>query len=385
MQGTLTVEPGDGGGGDDLPLPSLDDAPGGPVTLGHVVPTPTSLTVHGDAMYIASWGTGTIFRAPILDGGLLGAAESFATGFSNPLGVQVDEHGVVYVADSHPSARADRATAGRVTAIPPEGGDRAAVGQTLVDELPNGRHNTNGMAVHDGRLYITNGNSTDDGLGGGEPEEPLSGSLVSIALPALPLDPAAAPVVVDPADGLAVPGLQVEAIGMRNDYDVAFRPGTSEAWITMNGLDMQDPYGEDLLLVADVADGDIEDFGFPGCQYAAGDPNPAQNTNPAVTDTCGDDHVPPAALLGLHTSADGLAFGPAGTTFEGAVYIARFGNFFGSQVVGHDVAMVPVAADGTAGEAQTFLPGPAPLDLTFGPAGLYVADFSGVITLIPAP
>ena len=41
---------------------------------------------------------------------------------------------------------------------------------------------------------------------------------------------------------------------MRNLYDVAFRPSTNEAWIPMNGPDMQDlPFGEDLLNRVDVS------------------------------------------------------------------------------------------------------------------------------------
>ncbi len=54
----------------------------------------------------------------------------------------------------------------------------------MISGLPNGRHNTNGLAIGaDGMLYITNGNSTDSGFGeeGGAPEvQPYSGSVLRV-------------------------------------------------------------------------------------------------------------------------------------------------------------------------------------------------------------
>jgi hypothetical protein len=148
----------------------------------------------------------------------------------------------------------------------------------------------------------------------------------------------------------------------------------------MNGLDDQDPYGEDLLLKANIADtADVEDFGFPGCVYAAGG-EVAQNRNPDVSDQCDPTQiVPPEALLGLHVSADGLAFGP-----DGDLYIALFGNNPGEIPAGHKVIRVPIEPDGTAGEPhEVVVDGGSPLDVAFGPAGLYVADFAAnTITLV---
>lgn len=379
MNGVLTVN--------EAVVPGLPDVPSAPdtsdlpaVSVAGTVPTPTSLTVNGDNMYVASYATGSVYELPILAGGLLGNGTIYASGFSSPLGIAFAPDGTLFVADSHPSARDDRGTAGRVSAIPAGGGDLATVGRVVVDELPNGRHNTNGMAVHNGRLYITNGNSTDDGVAGGDPEEPLSGTLVSVDLDAEGIVVAAPPAPL-PA------GLTVEAIGMRNDYDVAFRPGTDEAWITVNGPDAFDPYGEDTLVAATVGDGIVEDFGFPACLYTA-DPNlPRVKQNPVVaaTHTCGA-HVEPKALVGLHVSADGLAFGPEDDFWRGDVFIAEFGNFFGDEIVGHKVLRVPVDANGNAGTPVDFFVGPAPLDVTFGDAGLYVADFAtGQITLLSAP
>lgn len=379
MHGVLSVTAADGPGPPPLPTPN---GPAGALAVAAVVPTPTSVTVHDGSLYAASYATGTVYELPILEGGLLGPAAAYATGVNLPLGIVFDDAGWLYVADSHPSARPDRSTAGRVWAIPPGGGDTSAIGEVVVDELPNGRHNTNGMAVRGGRLYITNGNSTDDGVDVNQPEEPLSGTLLSAALDARGL------VVGEPDDPLPA-GLVVEATGMRNVYDVAFRPGTDEAWVPTNGPDMQDPWGEDLLHRAEVT-GPAPDFGFPGCLYMAGpggptDPIWQQNANPEAP-VCDPGHTPPEVTLGLHVSADGLAFGSE-EEWGGDLYIAEFGNFFGVAeigIVGHKIVRVPIDGDGNTGAPVDFLPGVTPLDLVFGPSGtgMYVADFAAGILLV---
>jgi glucose/arabinose dehydrogenase len=144
------------------------------------------------------------------------------------------------------------------------------------------------------------------------------------------------------------------------------------------------------LLKADVAGGET-DFGFPGCIYAAPPNEPRVKQNPTEgVEPCDPNHTPPEQLLGLHVSADGLEFGPddafwGGADGKGDLFIAEFGNFFGENVVGHQVVRVPIDAQGNSGPPQTFLPGAAPLDLTFGPpgTGMYLADFAtGQIQLV---
>lgn len=334
-----------------------------------VVATPTSITSYDGALYAASYGTGTVERLEVLPGGALAPPVTYATGFSNPLGVTFAPDGTMFVADSHSDDAGVQL--GRVTAVSPGGGDAASAGQVVVDALPNGRHATNGMAVHRGRLLITNGNSTDDGVTGGPPEQPLSGTILSVPLTARGID-------------ARVPNrlLTVEARGLRNPYDLAVRPGTDEVWTPSNGPDALDPYGEDLLHRFDLRRPPV-DFGFPACVYAATPEGPRVGQNPAVDRPCSPRHEKPAALLGLHVSADGIAFAPSTGGWDGAAYIAEFGSFNGA--TGHAVVRVPVDSRGRAGTPETAWPGAAPLDLTFGPAGtgLYVADFStGVITLL---
>lgn len=388
MTGAVTV-------GVDVPQPpSGPPEGGGSATVVGAVPTATSLTVHDGSLYVAGWAQNTIYELPLLPGGVPGPALPYATGVSAPLGVTFGPDGTMFVADSHPAATPGRGTAGRVWAIPPGGGDASAVGEIVVDELPNGRHNTNGMAVRNGRLYITNGNSTDDGVDGGDPEMPLSGTLLSVPLETRGV------VIGRPGDEV----VRVEATGMRNVYDVAFRPGTGEAWMPTNGLDAQDPWGEDTLVKTDVdatvttlsgkgkkqtatvSDAPPDDFGFPGCVYGAGQATPyTQNLNPAVTDVCDGTHKAPEQLMGLHVSADGLAFGPQGGFWDGDLIVTLFGNFSGSQVVGHELVRVPIGQDGSSQPPQDLLPGGLPLDVAFNGEDLYVADFAAGVVLVKPP
>ncbi|MEA3075197.1 MAG: hypothetical protein QOF60_105 [Actinomycetota bacterium] len=379
MRGLLTVV------GAAVAPPPVPAPPPTAVALGVSVPTPTSIAFSssGDALLVASYSLGTIFRLPLLPAGLLGPAVEFATGFDSPLGVVQAPDGTVFVSDSTPSTRPGRTRDGRVWAMPPSGGAASTAGRLVVSELPNGRHNTNNLAVLGHRLYITNGSSTDDGTPFGA-EEPLSGALLSVRLSARGLTPSTAP----------IGSLVVEGKGMRNPYDVAFRPGTNEAWLATNGSDMLDPYGEDLLMRTTVSPTPpptwpTTDFGFPGCVYRAG-----PNGEPEVGDNaaayrwypCDPNHKKPEQALGLHVSADGLAFGPGpeGSFWGNDLFVAEFGSFNGTQ--GHKIVRVPVGPRGVTGRPVDFFVGGTPLDLAFGPGGLYVADFgTGQITLLRPP
>lgn len=355
MRGSILVTEGGG------PLPA---APQWVVTpTGASVPSPTSITFFDGAFYVTSFAANDVTRLPVQAAGLLGPPQQYATGFDQPLGVAFAPDGTMFVADSH---AVGTGRVGRVWALPKGGGAAGSVGKVVVDGLPNGRHNTNNLAVHRGRLYITNGNSTDDGVAGGPPEKPLSGTVLSVPLTARGLAAKAGPALV------------VESRGLRNPYDVTFRPGTSEMWFATNGPDALDPYGEDLLHVVDVR-GPVADYGFPACIY---DARLTPGRNPAVDKPC--KHRKPVLALGLHVSANGLAFGPETAPWDGDLFVAEFGNNPGESNAGHKIVRVPVTG-GKAGPPQDVLTLPSPLDVAFGPpgTGLYVADFgTGQILLL---
>src|SRR5437773_973042 len=76
------------------------------------VSSPTSLTVfdrgNGLHLYVASYSLGQVVEYPILLGGLLGKASVYARGFSHPLGIVFGPDSMLFVSDSHTSARAGR-------------------------------------------------------------------------------------------------------------------------------------------------------------------------------------------------------------------------------------------------------------------------------------
>jgi glucose/arabinose dehydrogenase len=347
---------------------------------------------------------------------------SFASGFQSPLGVLVAPDGTVYVSDaeaSRPGPFGNRPY-GRVWRIRDVNQDGDALDeedskQIVLKALPNGRHNTNGLALGpDGMLYVANGNSTDDGVEGGEPEaHPWSGSVVRI-------DPAANDVSAASLD----PNQAIVAHGMRNLYDLAFSPfDPTKLFITTNGADdarkddspppdhLED--SDDLLYLSDIDNAapagrkagsvkngegrklgfkDVaEDFGFPSCLYnleRRGDLEPYDNPHPDVIEQFGpcdkQSVVRPIASFGLHPSADGVALQTTeawGDEFLNDMFVAEFGNFFRDEVVGHKVVRVEFDASGekVAGQSD-FLEGALPLDVTFDSSGtMFVADFTGTI------
>lgn len=366
------------------------------VTPAAVSPTATSLAFSpdGSTLYVASI-TGRILRYPVVGGVIAGPPSVFVQGLNQPLGVLATES-AVFIADS--VIGVPRTTGIVLRATDADGTGAADLVETVISGIPNGRHNTNGMAIGpDGMLYIANGNSTDSGFGdeGGAPEvRPYSGSVLRV-------DPA--------ATGLTPAPEMVVATGWRNIYDIAFlppghpaaTPGAMEAAVPMNGPDGLQypaalrPAGEDTLSIFDV-DGAVEHFGFPWCLYDRANGGLAGFTQDASQGTCeslpptASEGLPapvvpakPSALFGLHVSADGLAFNP-NTSFPAGydhdLFVAEFGNFFGNTPVGHKVVRVSFADDGSVAAVTDFMTGILPLDLTFAPDGaLWVADTTGLI------
>ena len=354
----------------------------------------------GSRLYIAD-NTGN--QVLVVDdlGGTGSNPTVFATGFRGPLGVLGAQDGSVYVTDAEAARQGPNGlrSYGRVWRVFDTDKDGVADKKYIVlKDIPNGRHNTNGMAIGpDGMLYIANGNSTDDGTDGGETEvDPWSGSLIRI-------DPN-----LRKASLAKLPRRKtLVANGWRNVYDVAFSPfDDTKAFIPMNGVDdarqgqtadnPADPDiadSDDLLFLTDVDDRSRDDFGFPSCLYnesKRGNLKPYNNPNPDTITTfgpCPKKTVPrPVGSFGLHVSADGLAFQTTdnwGPDYKNNLFVAEWGSLFGPPT-GHQVARVQLDASGTKVVSITdFADIDTPLDLTFDDAGvMYVADYSGSILRI---
>jgi len=368
------------------------------VTVAGVSPTATSLAFSPDgrALYVAAGEVGRVLRYRVIGGVLAGPPTVFLDGLTQPLGVLATAT-AVYVSDAVSSSTAIKGIVYR--AQDRNGDGKADTRQVVIKNLPNGRHNTNGMAIGpDGMLYVTNGSSTDSGFGAeGGPAEvpPYTGSVLRVP-------PTASNLVPSPE--------MVVATGLRNIYDIAFfpaghpaaRPGTVRAVVSMNGPDgmvyngRPRPAGEDTLDEFDTADGVVDHFGFPWCLYSRARGGLAGFTQDASRGSCAT--LPaaaftglvgpaarsrPSALFGLHVSADGIAFNPNKNfpkTYDGDLFVAEFGNFYGNTPSGHKVVRVHYGSTGAVASVTNFMSGVLPLDLTFAPDGaLWIADLSGVI------
>lgn len=362
----------------------------------------TRSTAGAQRVYVTDYLGGRVVAYEVVGGSIGGNPQVVASGFRSPLGVAVAADGTMFVADSEaerPGPFGTRAY-GRVWRVRDTdrdgAGDQAAV---VVKDLPNGRHNTNGIALGpDGLLYVANGNATDDGIEGGAPEAlPWSGGVIRV-------DPQATDLSAGDLDAASA----LVATGMRNVYDLAFSPvAPTRLFLPTNGVDdarAGDPAegtpedSDDLLYAASIerdADGldPAEDFGFPSCVYSEdrfGDLEPRQNPHPDVARVFGECPTAtvnrPLTSFGLHVSANGLAFQTSetwGTDYRNDLFVAEFGNFFGAPA-GRKVVRVELDETGQRVVRQSeFLSGAAPLDVAFLPDGaMLVADFSGTIFLV---
>lgn len=352
---------------------------------------------RGRRLYVTDNIGGTVLVIDDLAG--VGAEpQVFAEGFRGPLGVVAAKDGSIYVSDAESARNGPFGFRpyGRVWRVVDKDGDGIGDKKYVVlKNLPNGRHNTNGMAFGpDGMLYVTNGNSTDDGIEGGEREVvPWSGSLIRI-------DPK-----LRRASLTDLPRRKtLVATGWRNVYDVAFSPvDPSLAFVPHNGIDdarkgstAENPVdpnledSDDLLYVTDINDRRRDRFGFPSCLHniaEKGSLKPYNNPNPDVIDKFGRCPVRrtprPVSSFGLHTSSDGLEFqrtGAWGPEYRNDLFVAEWGNLFGPPA-GHDIVRVQLDKSGRKVTSQSvFLELDLPLDVTFDRNGaMYVADFSGPI------
>lgn len=303
----------------------------------------------------------------------------------------------------------------------------------IIAGLPNGRHNTNHLAFGpDDRLYVTNGNSTDDGCEGGDPEVfPYSGAILAVAVEDVEDEPAVLRWVdengdrIPPEDVADHPvnagfaeAVDVVARGFRNVFGISFGPD-GVPHTAMNGADS--PESPDAFYRLDEPEG--TDYRYPYCFNvgpggATGEdvrlePNPAADEldcyvfadvdDPAELDCDETEHPTAEAIMGWHTCATGLDFPTEGRSafpegFRTDAFVGECGTFSplksadhtvasgDTRNTGHKVVHVPMAG-GEAQGVRDFVTGLGlPTDVTFGPEGaMYIADVDALLRVHPVP
>jgi glucose/arabinose dehydrogenase len=218
--------------------------------------------------------------------------------------------------------------------------------KVLVSGLPFDRHQQDNIVVGpDGRLYFGSGSTCDA---------------------CQEANPRSATVLTMKTDGTS---LRIHARGLRNAYGLAFRPGTSRLFASVNGRDdLPDP-AEPAEMLVRVKQG--ARYGWPACWPSWHDKR-MKGSCSGVTR--------PIAYLETHSSADGIAFATGGAfpaKWTNGVFVALWGRYPASQR-GKRVDFVSLPS----GKVRRFATGFAhPLALTFDAKGaLLVADWErGVI------
>lgn len=260
---------------------------------------------------------------------------TFATGYYFPVGVAVhDATGDVYVSYQ-----------GAITVLTDTNGDeRSDEERIFTGDLPTGKHQNDNLKFGpDGKLYIGVGSTCD----ACQDSDPRSASILRFN--------------VETGES------EIVATGMRNPYDLAFEPNTSELFATDNGRDdlgMDVPF-EELNHIVQGGN-----FGYPNCWN--------EQTAPGCEDT-----IPAVAFFEPHSSADGLDFYNGKTfpaEYRGNAFVSIFGSWLKPNVQ-TGIQRVVLAKNGDRYQGQTswfirFPQGSMPLPVLFGPDdALYVGDY----------
>ncbi len=290
--------------------------------------------------------------------------EVYAGGVPDARSIRIGDKGTVFVGSR---------TIDKVHAIIERDGKRQA------KVIASGLHRPNGLAFHNGALYVAELSKVwrydgiEDSL-----DTPPKGTLISDQFPkdephgwkfiAIGPDgklyvPVGAPGNINNPDpqsyahirrmNLDGTGTEVLVQGVRNTVGFDWHPGSGELYFTDNGRDwVSEDLPEDEL--NRVTATGKKHFGYPFCHQGN-----LRDPEYGWGHSC-EDYEPPIALLGPHTAALGMRF-YTGTAFpaeyRNAIFIARHGAWNRTQKSGGDVVVAKLNPDGTVRSVEPFLTG----------------------------
>lgn len=289
----------------------------------------------------------------------------YAEGVEGARSMAVSPSGVLYV-----GTRSDD----RVYALVDTDGDMVAETKYT---LLRGGHMPNGVAFHDGDLYIAEVNrilvlrDVESKLDNpGEPEVLVDDyptdthhgwKYIAFGPDGKLYVPVGAPCNICESDEIYATitridpdGTNREIVqrGIRNTVGFTWHPVSGEMWFTDNGRDMM---GDDIpACELNHAPRDGMHFGYPYChQGDLLDPELGKGRNCA-------DYVAPALNLGAHVAPLGIEiYGGAQlpASYKGKVLWAEHGSWNRSVKSGYRVMMADINADGSAGNYSTLIQG----------------------------
>jgi glucose/arabinose dehydrogenase len=288
------------------------------------------------------------------------AIEVYASGLTNARSLRAGAKGTVFVG----SRLVDK-----VYAITPH--------DHKVKVIASGLHRPNGVAFHDGTLYIAEVSQIskiddiEDHLD--DPPKPI------VIYSDLPKDEAHGWkfIAVGPDGKLYVPvgqpgnniardpqhaqirrinldgsGAEVVAVGVRNTVGFDWSPVSHQLYFTDNGRDwMSEDVPEDKLnRLTKIG----EDFGVPYC-YQGNIADPEFGWGHSCSE-----FTPPVALMGPHAAALGMRFYTGSmfpAAYKNAIFVARHGSWNRTRKFGGDVVVVKLNKDGSVKSVEPFLTG----------------------------
>jgi glucose/arabinose dehydrogenase len=288
--------------------------------------------------------------------------EVYASGIANARSLRVGKRGTVFVG----SARTDK-----VHAIIDDDGRRR------VKVIASGLHRPNGLAFHDGTLYIAevakvskidNVEKTLDDppkptvIYDGLPKDEAHGArfiavgpdgklYISVGQPCNNRVPPAGQGEIRRID-LDGGKMEVVARGVRNSVGFDWSPRSKQLYFTDNGRDWlsEDAPNDELNRIRKPG----EDFGAPYC-YQGNLPDAEFGWGRSC-----DEFTAPIALLGPHVAALGMRFYSGRmfpSEYRDTIFIARHGSWNRTKKIGADVVAVHLNKSGTVSAMEPFLTG----------------------------